>query len=194
MLSQIDNNEIDAKELMRLAKDGDSEAFGLLYNKYFVPVFRYIYLRLKNKDEAEDLAQTVFLRVYKSLPRFRDQGKEPLAYFFTIARNAIIDYWRKKKDWKLDDNEEDERNDGPVVNNEHERIADRVDNAELVKNALAELDDTPREVIVLRFMEGFSNKEIAELLDKSEEAIRQIQCRALKFLRNKFKDLNLYEK
>ena len=97
MFSRIDDNEIDAKELMRLAKDGDSEAFGLLYSKYFVPVFRYIYLRLKNKEEAEDLAQTVFLRVYKSLTRFRDQGKEPLAYFFTIARNAIIDYWRKKK-------------------------------------------------------------------------------------------------
>ncbi|MEK7159798.1 MAG: RNA polymerase sigma factor [Patescibacteria group bacterium] len=194
MLSRIDNNEIDAKELMMLAKDGDSEAFGLLYNKYFVPVFRYIYLRLKSKEEAEDLAQTVFIRVYKSLPRWRDQGKEPLAYFFTIARNAIIDYWRKKKDWKLDDNEEDERNDGPVVNNEHERIADRCDNAELVKNALSQLDDVRREVIVLRFMEGFSNKEIAELLGKSEEAIRQIQCRALKFLRDKFKDLNLYEK
>jgi len=194
MLSRIDNNEIDAKELMRLAKDGDSEAFGLLYKKYFVPVFRYVYLRLKNKEEAEDLAQTVFLRVYKSLPRFQDQGKEPLAYFFTIARNAIIDYWRKKKDWKLDDDEEADKKEVNVNNNEAERISDRCDNAELVRQALSELDDTRREVIVLRFMEGFSNKEIAELIGKSEEAVRQIQCRALKFLRDKFKNLNLYEK
>jgi RNA polymerase sigma-70 factor (ECF subfamily) len=194
MPNRIDNNEIDAKELMRLAKDGDSEAFGLLYKKYFVPVFRYIYLRLKNKEEAEDLAQTVFLRVYKSLPRFRDQGKEPLAYFFTIARNAIIDYWRKKKDWKLDDDEDTDKKEVNVNNNEAERISDLCDNAELVQKALSELEDVRREVIVLRFMEGFSNKEIAELIGKSEEAIRQIQCRALKFLRDKFKNLNLYEK
>lgn len=194
MFNRMKEKTIDAKELMRMAKNGDSEAFGLLYNEYFVPVFRYIYLRLKSKEEAEDLAQTVFLRIYKSLPRFRDQGKEPLAYFFTVARNALIDYWRKKKDKKLDDDEDfEEKNSGANIN-EAERISNSCDNAELVKQALGELDGERREVIILRFMEGFSNKEISELIGKSEEAVRQIQCRALKSLRNKFKELNLYEK
>ena len=94
----------------------------------------------------------------------------------------------------MDDDEEADKKEVNVNNNEAERISDRCDNAELVRQALSELDDTRREVIVLRFMEGFSNKEIAELIGKSEEAVRQIQCRALKFLRDKFKNLNLYEK
>ncbi|KKU85720.1 MAG: hypothetical protein UY14_C0015G0015 [Parcubacteria group bacterium GW2011_GWA1_47_9] len=64
--------ENDLKQLMQLAKNGDTEAFGRLYELYFTPVYRYIYLRTKNKEEAEDLSQAVFVKVFKSIGAFRE--------------------------------------------------------------------------------------------------------------------------
>ena len=93
-----DKPEKDPKQLMQLAKNGDTEAFGQLYELYFKPVYRYIYLRTKSKEEAEDLSQVVFIKIFKSIGGFQEQNKQPLAYFFTIARNTVIDHWRKKKD------------------------------------------------------------------------------------------------
>ena len=80
------------KILMELAKGGDSEAFGHIYHLYLTPVYRFIYFRLRNKEEAEDLTQTVFLKVYQSIHAFQVKNQSPLAYFLTIARNTVIDH------------------------------------------------------------------------------------------------------
>ena len=192
MLNKPKNNLTDKPlELMCLARDGNQDAFATLYNLYFVPVFRYIYLRLRNKEEAEDMVQTVFLKVYQSLPRYEDKGKAPLAYFFTVARNLIIDYWRKKKTYKLDDSETAEKS--LVSRKEIDDWAEKYDAKELAQKALSRLEGIQQEVIIMKFMNGYSNQEIAAALDKSEVAIRQIQCRALKNLRLNFKELNLYD-
>lgn len=177
----------DPKILIQLAKNGDKEAFGNLYNLYFIPIFRYIYFRVKSKTEAEDLVQEVFLKVYQGIENFKDQNKLPLNYFFTIARNTLIDYWRKKKE--------------VLVDEKLENISDKnADSAELVEqketegmiiNLIKDLTEEQQEVIVLKFINDLTNREIAKLLGKSEEAIRQLQCRALKKLRKKFKDLNV---
>lgn len=102
---EADNLQNDPKILMQLAKSGDAEAFGRLYELYFIPVFRYIYFRVKDKEETNDLTQTVFLKVFCSLPNFKGQNKSPLAYFFTVSRNTVIDHWRAKKEIRLDDPE-----------------------------------------------------------------------------------------
>ena len=94
--------EKDPWLLMKLAKEGESEAFSQLYELYFVPVFRYIFFRVQQKETAEDLTQTVFLKAYKAAERFPTEGKNPLAYFFAIAKNTTKDYYRKKKDISQD--------------------------------------------------------------------------------------------
>ena len=185
-----DNFQNDPKVLMQLAKSGDGEAFGQLYELYFVLVFRYIYFRVKNKEEANDLVQTVFLKVFCSLPNFQEQNKSPLAYFFTVARNTFIDYQRTKKEILLDDPE-----------GVFEQIPDKADNPsefvekeeinQVVHRVIKQLADDQQEVIVLKFINGMLNKEIAELMSKTEEAIRQLQCRALKTLREIFKKENI---
>src|SRR3990167_9724255 len=88
----------DLHALVERVKNGDSVAFDELYIHVFTPIYRYVYFRVKRKEDAEDIAQTVFLRSYQSLPRFEDKGVSPLAYFYSIARNPEIDHWRKKRE------------------------------------------------------------------------------------------------
>jgi RNA polymerase sigma-70 factor (ECF subfamily) len=180
---EADNLQNNPKELMRLAKAGDSEAYGQLYELYYTPVFRYVYIRVRDKEEANDLAQTVFLKIFSALPNFKEQNKSSLAYFFTVARNTVIDHWRTKKETKVDDfdaivERTADDSDSPHISYE------RSENQELIQRALQELTDIQREVITLKFMSDLPNKEIAELLGKTEEAVRQIQCRALRSLKN----------
>lgn len=172
----------DPRELLRKAKDGDEAAFGKLYDLYFLPVYRYIFFRVKHKAEAEDLAQTVFLKAYAAMPRFEDRGRPPLAFFFTIARNAVVNYWRKKKDLVLSDGEED----AVMLAAQTEDVAHRVmiqEAAQAARGAIQKLTYDQQEVIILKFMNELTNEEISTVLGKSEEAIRQLQSRGLRALR-----------
>jgi len=180
---EADNLQNNPKELMRLAKSGDSEAYGLLYELYFTPVFRYIYIRVREKEEANDLAQTVFLKIFSALPNFKEQNKSPLAYFFTVARNTVIDHWRTRKEIKVDDFDAIVERTADDSDNPHTSY-ERSENQELIQRALQELTDIQREVITLKFLSDLPNKEIAGLLRKTEEAVRQIQCRAIRSLKN----------
>lgn len=181
------NSDKDFSELIVKAKNGDTQAFSAVYEECFVPVFRYIYLRVKNKTEAEDLAQTVFLKAYQSLPVFREQGRPFLAYLFTIARNAVIDFWRTSQRNIAGDPEEILR----VISDPKADPVNRIDEkqaAEMVKQTMKNLTPDQQEVLSLKFMGELSYQEIAKIIGKSEEAVRQLQCRGLKALRHHLKD------
>jgi RNA polymerase sigma-70 factor, ECF subfamily len=181
--------ELDPLLLMRKAKEGDKEAFSCLYRAYFSQVFRYIYFRLQNKAAAEDLTQTVFLKVYERISAYRDKNRPPLAYFFTVAKNKVIDFWRKNKEVKLEDME------GflariPDTAAGAEEILFRTGAEKVLSRALEILPEEQREVIIFKFINELSNREISEVLNKTEEAVRQLQCRGIKNLRGYFQRLN----
>ncbi len=183
----IREKEVQMGELMRRAKAGDQDAFAHIYKEYFTPVYRYVYFRVRSKHEAEDLAQSVFVKAYEAIDRFEERGKNPLAYFFTIARNTVINYWRKKKEIVTDELESlgnhmlDVRYDPNDMIERHESI-------EAIKQGPSILTEEQSEVISMKFLSELSNKEIAEALGKTEEAIRQLQSRGLRALR---KNLNI---
>lgn len=181
---------MNPEHLMILAKEGDKEAFEKIYNLYFIPIYRYLYFRLKNKEDAEDLTQTVFLKVYTALGKFQEKGKNPLGYFFTVARNSLTDFWRKKKEVVLKEPEKELENLQDFKNNPQEFAIDR-EIKDFFQRAMDVLTEEQREVIVLRFINDLPGKEISSLLGKSEEAVRQLQCRGLKTLREKFKDYKI---
>ncbi len=175
-----------AEELFRLARDGDKDAFGKLYLLYFTPVYRYIYLRLKNKEDAEDVAQTVFIKIFTSKASYVDRKITPLAYFFTVARNALIDHVRKGvHDPIFSDEELSKKSDKIEKGNNAFDIHEKTD---LILRALDSLEGEQHDVIVYRFMEGFSYNEISMMLDKTEDAVRQISSRAVKKLRDVMKE------
>lgn len=172
---------MDTKKLIDLAKSGDKEAFGALYSEFYVPVFRYIYLRVNNREEVEDLTQTVFLKVYQSIGNYQSTDADPLAYFFTVSRNTVIDFYRRKKSVSLEGNEQ--ALEIPDLRNDPEEDFAKKESHNMIMSALTALPEDQQEVIILKFIEELSNSEIAKILNKNEPAIRQIQHRALKSLR-----------
>lgn len=176
---------MDPKDLIKKAKNGDNEAFGKLYETYYVPVLRYIYFRIKKKEDTQDLVQVVFLKVYESVEKYEDRGKDPLSYFFTVARNTVIDYQRKKPVLKLYEETqlEGEEKYSP------EYFARINEETEIVDKAIKTLKGEQKEVILLKYIAGFSNSEIAKQIGKSEDSVRQIQHRALKILKGKLQKL-----
>jgi RNA polymerase sigma-70 factor (ECF subfamily) len=189
-MSENKNTE-NPEDLIKLAQSGDEIAFESLYNLYYTPVYRYFYTRLKNKDTATDLTQTVFMKVYSSLQSFKNTGASPLAYFFTIARNSLIDYFRKEKHGTIYNDDMVKENDEQTKLPNKDKYTEK-ENKEIILQAMDILTKEQAEVITLRFMNDLPTKEVADIVGKSEEAVRQLQSRGLKMLRDYFVKENIF--
>lgn len=157
----------------------DDASFDHLYLNYFTPVFRYIYYKTgQNKDTAEELTQTVFLRAFRSA---EDTNKNlRLAYFLTIAKNIIIDFWRKKKELlTVDEQAYDQVDDKTSA-----EVRANFDRQQTIDQALAALPAEQAEMIRLKFLVGLSNEELSQIFNKTEVTLRKIQSRALKKIRD----------
>ncbi len=179
----------DPRELILLAKNGNEAAFERLYDLYYNPVFRYLFIRTKEKRQAEDLTQAVFIKVYNTIGRFELTSSDPLSFFFTVARTTLIDHFRKEKHSPVFDDEVIKaRQDNEHDPHNHANIRESED---VIRQAMRELTEDQKEIITLKFLNDLSNKEIAEITGKKEEAIRQLQLRALRKLRDYFKNEEL---
>lgn len=161
------------------ARQGDSSAIGDLYQEYHLPVFRYLYYRIGDPHTAEDLTSEVFIRMIRSLPGYQPQDVPFLAWLFQIARNLSIDHFRKTNSINLVSLEE-------TLNGGQEDLTKTVERnltSERLAQALGNLNDDQREVIVLRFLAGMPIAEVAQALAKSENAIKGLQRRGLTALR-----------
>lgn len=170
---------MDFEQLIARAKQGDNEARATLYKEYATPLYRFVYIRINDKEEADDIVQDAFIRAFAALDRYNDQGKGMLPYLFTVARNLIINRAKKKKSDTIDID----------FLNAHDS-GDRTDRKALlgdirtdILQALEALSDTERDVIALKFYGERSYAEIAEELGKREDAIRQHVARALRKMR-----------
>jgi RNA polymerase sigma-70 factor (ECF subfamily) len=168
--------------LVRAAQAGDARAFGELYERYRQPLYRYCLARSSSPHEAEDLVSDVFLKAMESLARYRDQGLPFIAFLYRVARNAAIDRTRKDKSSSLFDMTIEPRSTVDVA-------GDVVRGSEMdaVLGALRKIKPEYREVILLRFVEGYSAADVAKLLDKAEKAIWNLQQRGLERLRSELK-------
>lgn len=168
--------------LVRAAQSGDAGAFGQLYERYRQPLYRYCLARSGSPHEAEDLVSEVFLKAMESLSRYRDQGLPFIAFLYRVARNAAIDRSRKEKGSSLFALTVEPRSATDV-----EGDAARASDLDTVLGALRKIKPEYREVILLRFVEGYSAADVAKLLDKAEKAIWNLQQRGLERLRTELK-------
>jgi len=174
---------MEEDKLIKKAKRGEKEAFGLLYDKYVSSIYRYFFLRLGGqKDLAEDLTQEVFMNVWKNIGNYDLRGVPFISYLYRVARNALTDHWRTQK--KFVDLESLIESSLVADKDEIESTLDNKKEVEVIKKALFYLDPTYQEVLIMKFVEELSNKEIALALGKSEGAVRVIQHRAIKQLKN----------
>ena len=178
-----DSGQRDLREVIEAAKAGDQEAFSYIYELYFKPVYRYLYFRTGSPDDSQELAQEVFLKAYKSFGRYTYSTHDPLAYFYTIARNTLIDRGRKKKILLVDE-EEAEHVPDPGLRADEELM--RGEDAKELHLHIATLPKDQQDVIILRFIQDKTTAETAEILGKREEAVRKLQSRGLRSLRERF--------
>jgi RNA polymerase sigma-70 factor (ECF subfamily) len=173
----MDDETLD--RLVEEAKRGDREAFGRIFDAYAGPVYRFIASRVNRPSDAEDLTQLVFVKALEALPRYESRGIPFGGWLFRLARNAVIDQVRTRKEHlsllAAATRETDEA--GP------EARATVQDDLDRVAAALAELTDEQREVIELRFFAGLSALETAEAMNRQEGTVRGLQFRAIASLR-----------
>ncbi len=151
-----------------------------LFEDHYDRIARYIYTRIGDKAEAEDLASEVFLKALESLKTYKDRGIPMQAWLYKIAHNLVVDHLRKVTKYK-------------VLPIEEQEIADESDpvstaetgiEMERVKAAMQELTEAQREVLQLRFFSGLTSQEVSQILDKSDGAVREMQSAALERLRH----------
>jgi RNA polymerase sigma-70 factor (ECF subfamily) len=169
----------DAVLAVRAAK-GESAAFGLLYDRHVAAIYRYVYYRVRDDAEAEDLTSDVFMRALKAIPRYEPR-QAFLAWLYRIARNAVIDRSRKGNRQVAFEDALQHPGVDKVVEPDVELLAHS--DGTMLRLALAKLTPLQQEVVVLRFLEGYSTQEIARLIGKNEGTVRGIQFRAMGALR-----------
>ena len=177
----LDDSAID--RLVQEARAGDAWAFGLLFDHYHLPVYRYIASRVHRPSDAEDLTQLVFVKALEALPRYQARGIPFGGWLFRLARNCVIDHVRTRHDHIDLDTASGQagREAGPdevtVARQEMDEVA----------VALAALTDEQRDAIALRFFAGLSAREAAAVMGKQEGTIRGLQFRAIAALRRQLR-------
>jgi RNA polymerase sigma-70 factor (ECF subfamily) len=163
-----------------LAAQRDRSAFDVLYRRYLDRVYGYAFYQLRDHHDAEDATERTFLAALRALPEFRAEGATFRAWLFRIAHNTIVNARRSRF----------RRRTEPLPDG-LERIAPNADPAGLVLEAdetrrvlraVAELPEDRRQVVLLRFVDGLSSREIGQVMDRSEGAARVLLHRALRDL------------
>lgn len=169
------------QELVRRARGKDSAAFAELYDLHYRRVYTYIYYRVSSQELAEDLAADVFVRGWQAIGSFDYRGVPVAAWLLRIARNRVIDHFRrsgKRETVELEDHHVDLKAD-PVSEVDNRLLQD--DLVRLMRN----LTDEQRDVIILKFFEGMSNTEVSSVMGKPEGAVKSLQHRGLAALRRR---------
>jgi RNA polymerase sigma-70 factor, ECF subfamily len=166
--------------LVELARKGDADAFGMLYDHYQASVYRFLFYRTRSSTLAEDLTSETFFRALRSMTNFRWQGKDFGAWLMTIARNLATDHFkagRTRLEMTTEDmGQHDDATEGP----ESQVLASLTN--EMLLNALTQLPDEQRDCLVMRFLQGMSISETASVLARSDGAVKQLQLRGVRNL------------
>jgi RNA polymerase sigma-70 factor (ECF subfamily) len=170
----------DEDLLIRRAQQGDLAAVSELYNLHVDRIYQYVRYRIGDDQTAEDITAEVFLRAIESLGTYSDRGAPFIAWLYRIAHARVIDFWRasnRRQTAPLED---------PLL---QESLVDTDEAIEtdflqhrLLWSALRRLTDDQQNVIILKFVQGLSNAEIAQLIGKTEGAVKALQRRALESL------------
>lgn len=174
---------MERKELVELChriQAGDADAYRLLYEACYLPIYRFAYGLTWSKEDAEDLTQEVFLKLATAIHSFKDGNV--LAWMMTITRNLFYDSIRKRKrEWVLDDQIE---NIGQV-DQTLEADSEQTESQNKLKAILGSLPEHDRELLILKYWRDYNMKQIAEVVGKSHAAVRKEISRIIQKVKTK---------
>jgi len=161
-------------------QSGETEAFGILYDRYLDKIYRFVYYKTFSQETTEDITSQVFQKALEKINSFAADKGSFSSWLYRIARNSVIDHYRTaKNDLSLEDIFEvgvDERTPETI---------DAISALKTVQNYLETLDARQREIITLRVWEDKSYKEIAEIVGSSEAGVKMAFSRGIRDLREK---------
>ena len=166
-----DRNEIRSRRENELAG---------LYEEYYVRIARYAFVHIGDRADSEDLAGEVFLKALKSLASYQERGVPMQAWLFKIAHNLVVDYLRKKAKIKAQAADMEML---PVADDDPIKEAETKIRMEKVADAMKRLTSDQRQVVSLRFLSGLASKEVAQIMNRSDGAVREMQRAAIEKLR-----------
>jgi RNA polymerase sigma-70 factor (ECF subfamily) len=171
--------------MIKRAIAGDQDAFGNLYQNHMDAIYRYIFFRVGDTNDAEDLTEQTFLRAWESLPGYRP-GEHPFSsWLYRIAHNLVVDHHRRRRPTaEIDSIEQNSNLENQAGAFNH---LTQAEDTIVLAQAIRQLPDEQQQVIILRFIEGLSHNEVAHILNKSDGACRMIQARALAALNDQLK-------
>ncbi len=178
------------EELVLRAIDGDREAFGALYRRYVKQIYNFILYRVQHPQEAEDLTARVFFRALQNIHRFEYRGLSFSAYLYRIAHNLVSNWHRDNSRVQSIPLE-----DAPPPRTEvhPEALLIQEENREVLLQAIRALPEDRQLLLILKFVEGLSNAEIAHIMGRTEGAIKSLYHRTLIALRQHLKSLQYEE-
>src|SRR5512142_3381165 len=145
------DRQFDDEQVIKQVKEGDAEAFGMLYEQYAEVIFRYVYSHLESRLDAEDLTEEIFLTAWRALLKYDERGLPLSAFLFRIARNSLIDYYRQRKVVQSIEDIEIQSHDPGL----EEAVDVHIENNDL-KKSMSGLREDYRNVLIFRFLSGLS--------------------------------------
>ncbi|HLU11971.1 MAG TPA: sigma-70 family RNA polymerase sigma factor [Oceanobacillus sp.] len=176
----------DEQELIKKAQNGDEQAVALLYEAHVESIYGYIGYRVNSDEVAEDLTSEVFLRMVRGLQSYQYQGFPFRAWLYRIASNLVMDYYRQQGKHPTSSVTDDFMSNDPEL---FDQIAQEDERFRL-RLAIRALPEEYQNLLIWRFVEDLPHTEIARITNKSAEALRAMQYRALKALAQQLDKLN----
>jgi RNA polymerase sigma-70 factor, ECF subfamily len=176
--------ELTEEEILAKAVQGDNEAFSVLYERYVGRIYNYIFYRTGNHNDAEDLTERVFYRAMNAIGTYTNKGIPVSAWLYRIAHNLVANWHRdnsRKQEVELDESLD--------LSHPGEHLEVNIEQNQEVDKLLKMIRKLPAErqqLIILKYVEGLSNAEIAVITGRSEGAIKSLYHRTLESLRNEF--------
>lgn len=177
----------DEAAVVQAAITGSQEAFSILYERYVTRIYNYIYYRTGQQHEAEDLTERVFYRALRRISFYQNQGVPFSAWLYRIAHNLVANWYRDQSRRK------------EVALEEHLNFSEHPDHPEtsilvvqeqdLLMRAILMLPAERQQLLILKFVENYSNLEVAQIMRRSEGAIKSLYHRTLITLREVIKDI-----
>ena len=181
----MNESQLDERELIERAKH-DPEAFGILYERYVDKIYSYIYYKVGNEEDAEDLTAKTFLRALRHIGNYQDRGVPFYAWLYRIAHNLVANWLRDRSRRKVIPL-------GilaprPSNTPEPDEVLEEEESRKAVLAAIKRLPPDKQELLYIKFVERLTNQEIAQIMGRTESAIKSLYHRTLIALRRELLD------
>jgi RNA polymerase sigma-70 factor, ECF subfamily len=181
--------EINDNAVLEQAIQGDSEAFGALYERYVTRIYNYIFYRIGSSYDAEDLTERVFMRALRHIGNYSNRGLPFSAWLYRIAHNLVANWYRdnsRRKEIPLDD--------GILTTHQSsfpEQEVLHTEERDRLLHVIRKLPSDRQQLVILKFVDHLSNAEIGQVMGRTEGAVKSLYHRTLLTIRDELLTLSI---